>query len=160
LDGADLAGKPRVSLSDHARSQLTRRGLAEAAVLEVAGAPEQRLTIRPGREIRQSRISTPEGATLYLLRVVVDIGTEGDRGYGIPHQQDREILEQPMRVSYDEKTDTLTVVFRDVPVAESDEDKTGVILDYDAAGNIVSIEVLDASRRVEEPRRVILETED
>ncbi len=65
-----------------------------------------------------------------------------------------------MRVSYDEKTDTLTVVFRDVPVAESDEDKPGVILDYDAAGNIVSIEVLDASRRVEEPRRVILETED
>ncbi len=54
-----------------------------------------------------------------------------------------------MRVNYDAKTDTLTVIFRDVPVAESDEDKPGVILDYDAAGNIVSIEVLDASHRVE-----------
>jgi len=54
-----------------------------------------------------------------------------------------------MKVNYDAKTDTLTVIFREVPVAESDEDKPGVILDYDEAGNIVSIEVLDASRRVE-----------
>jgi YD repeat-containing protein len=64
-----------------------------------------------------------------------------------------------MKVNYDASTDTLTVVFRDVPVAESDEDKPGVILDYDAAGNLVSIEVLDASRRVEEPRTVTLETQ-
>jgi YD repeat-containing protein len=64
-----------------------------------------------------------------------------------------------MRVNYDAKTDTLTVIFREVPVAESDEEKPGVILDYDEAGNIVSIEVLDASRRVEEPRKVTLHTE-
>ena len=63
-----------------------------------------------------------------------------------------------MKVNYDARTDILTVKFRDVPVAESDEDKPGVILDYDAAGYIVSIEVLDASRRVEEPRTVTLET--
>ena len=63
-----------------------------------------------------------------------------------------------MKVNYDVKTDSLTVVFRDVPVAESDEDKPGGILDYDADGNIVSIEVLDASRRVEDPRKVTLET--
>ena len=59
-----------------------------------------------------------------------------------------------MKVNYDAQTDTLTVVFRNVPVAESDEDKPGVILDYDELGNIVSIEVLDASRRVEEPGKV------
>ena len=50
-----------------------------------------------------------------------------------------------MKVNYDARTDTLTVVFHDVPVAESDEDKPGVILDYEATGNIVSIEVLDAA---------------
>jgi YD repeat-containing protein len=64
-----------------------------------------------------------------------------------------------MKVTYDAETDTLTIVFRDVPVAESDEDKPGVILDYDAAGNLVSIEVLDASVRVQEPRTVTLATQ-
>ena len=64
-----------------------------------------------------------------------------------------------MKVKYDGRTDTLTVIFRDVPVAESDEEKPGVILDYDAAGNIISIELLDASRRVEEPGRVTVHTE-
>ncbi|MDN5871381.1 MAG: DUF2283 domain-containing protein [Nitrococcus sp.] len=63
-----------------------------------------------------------------------------------------------MKVTYDVETDTLTVVFRDVPIAESDEDKPGVILDYDVAGNLVSIEVLEASSRVEEPRSVTLAT--
>jgi YD repeat-containing protein len=64
-----------------------------------------------------------------------------------------------MKVNYDARTDTLTVIFRDVPIAESDEEKPGVILDYDAAGNIVSIEVLDASQRVEEPGKVTVSKE-
>jgi YD repeat-containing protein len=65
-----------------------------------------------------------------------------------------------MKVNHDAKTDTLTVIFRDVPVAESDEGEPGVILDYDEAGNIVSIEVLDASRRIEDPRKVTVHTEE
>jgi uncharacterized protein YuzE len=64
-----------------------------------------------------------------------------------------------MKVTYDEHTDTLTVVFRDgVPVAESDEDKPGVILDFDEQGNLISLEILDASRRVAEPRRIEFQT--
>ena len=59
-----------------------------------------------------------------------------------------------MRVCYDNETDILTVTFRDAPVAESDEDKPGVILDYDRDGNLISVEVLDASRRVDEPGTV------
>lgn len=54
-----------------------------------------------------------------------------------------------MKTTYDPKTDTLIVLLReDVPVAQSDEDKPGVILDYDADGNLLAIEVLDASKRV------------
>jgi uncharacterized protein YuzE len=59
-----------------------------------------------------------------------------------------------MKVEYDSATDTLTVTLRQGEVVESDEDKPGVILDYDEVGNLLSIEVLDASRRVEEPRSV------
>ena len=61
-----------------------------------------------------------------------------------------------MKVTFDADTDTLTVVLNDAPVAESDEGKAGVILDYDAQGNLVSIEVLDASARVQDPRSVTL----
>lgn len=61
-----------------------------------------------------------------------------------------------MKVNYDAASDILTVVLRDAPVAESDEDKPGVILDYDDQGNLISIEVLDASTRVEEPGSVTL----
>jgi uncharacterized protein YuzE len=60
-----------------------------------------------------------------------------------------------MKVSYDPKTDTLSVIFKEnSPVAESDEEKPGVILDYDNDGNLVSLEILDASKRVTEARKV------
>jgi uncharacterized protein YuzE len=64
-----------------------------------------------------------------------------------------------MKVSYDETTDTLSVILQDnMPVAESDEDKPGIILDYDATGNLVSLEILDASKRVTEARKVEFQT--
>lgn len=59
-----------------------------------------------------------------------------------------------MKVRYDAETDILTLILRDVDVAESDEDKPGVVLDYDAEGNLVAVEVLDASTRVEDPQTV------
>jgi uncharacterized protein YuzE len=66
-----------------------------------------------------------------------------------------------MRVSYDPRTDTLTVIFReDVAVSESDEDKPGTILDYDENGNLVSLEILDASKRVTQTRRIEFDTEE
>ena len=61
-----------------------------------------------------------------------------------------------MKVRYDAATDTLTLVLRSGPVAESDEHRPGVILDYDTEGKLVSIEVLDASKHVEEPGSVTL----
>jgi len=59
-----------------------------------------------------------------------------------------------MRVIFDPKTDTMTVILKETPVVESDEDKPGVILDYDEQGDIVSLEILDATRRITRPRSV------
>ena len=59
-----------------------------------------------------------------------------------------------MKVNYDIKTDILTIVLTDTLVVESDEDKPGVILDYDDKGNLVSLEILDASRRVSVPSKI------
>jgi len=63
-----------------------------------------------------------------------------------------------MRVTYDEQTDTVTVVFKeDVAVAETDEERPGVILDFDARGELVSVEILDASKRMTDATRVEFE---
>lgn len=60
-----------------------------------------------------------------------------------------------MKVEYDERADVLTVILREgIAVAESSEDRPGVILDYDAAGYLVSVEILEASQRVTDARKV------
>ena len=59
-----------------------------------------------------------------------------------------------MKVIYDPEVDVLRILFSSAPVEESDEDKPGVILDYDDQGNIVGMEVLEASKRIENPRSV------
>jgi uncharacterized protein YuzE len=62
-----------------------------------------------------------------------------------------------MKVTYDRETDILQLVFSSAPVEESDEDKPGVIIDYDRNGNVVGMEILDASKRIEDPQAVRLE---
>lgn len=57
-----------------------------------------------------------------------------------------------MKITYDPSVDVLRIILSSAPIQESDEDKPGMILDYDAAGNLVGIEVLAASTRVDDPR--------
>ena len=59
-----------------------------------------------------------------------------------------------MKITYDAEVDVLRIVFSNTPIEESDEDKPGVILDYDKDGNIVGLEILEASKRMENPRSV------
>ena len=47
------------------------------------------------------------------------------------------------------------MIFKDdSPVAESDEERPGTVLDYDTEANLVSIEIFDASKRVTDARKV------
>ena len=59
-----------------------------------------------------------------------------------------------MKITYDAEVDVLRIIFSNTPIEESDEDKPGVILDYDKDGNIVGLEILEASKRMENPRSV------
>ena len=53
-----------------------------------------------------------------------------------------------MNLEYDAEADILRILFKNVPIEESDEEQPGVIVDYDASGAVVGVEVLDASKRL------------
>jgi len=53
-----------------------------------------------------------------------------------------------MKTIYDSDADALYVRFADAAVVESEEVADGVVLDFDAEGRIVAIELLDASKHV------------
>jgi len=59
-----------------------------------------------------------------------------------------------VKVIYDKETDTLSIIMRKGSVTESDEVRPGLILDYDKAGRLVSIELLDASEQVRAPESI------
>lgn len=72
-----MTRKP-VVLSAHARWRAQRRGVEEAAVMEIATAPEQVMPVRPGREIRQARRRDPRSGREHVVRVIVDTSGETD----------------------------------------------------------------------------------
>src|SRR6185503_20021252 len=55
---------------------------------------------------------------------------------------------QTMKMHYDEQVDALYLSLDESDVVESEEVKPGIILDFNAAGEVVGIEVLDVKRRV------------
>lgn len=59
-----------------------------------------------------------------------------------------------MKINYDPEVDVMRIIFSSATIEESDEEKPGVILDFDKDGNVVGMEILDASKRMENPRTV------
>lgn len=53
-----------------------------------------------------------------------------------------------MRSRYDAETDALYVRFAEAAVVESEEVRPGFVLDFDADGRIVAVEILDASEHL------------
>ncbi len=57
-----------------------------------------------------------------------------------------------MEVTYDQEADVLRIMLNDEEIWDSDEDKPGVIIEYDDQGDIVGFEILDASKCIANPR--------
>jgi len=55
-----------------------------------------------------------------------------------------------MKSRYDREADVLYVQLADAMIVGSEEVRPGIILDFDAAGRVVGIEILDASEHVAE----------
>ncbi len=54
-----------------------------------------------------------------------------------------------MKAKYDAEVDVLTITLSNAIIEESESISPGVILDYDQAGNVISIEILNASQKIE-----------
>ncbi|HWV83408.1 MAG TPA: DUF2283 domain-containing protein [Hyphomicrobiaceae bacterium] len=56
-----------------------------------------------------------------------------------------------MRVRVDHGADAVYLNLTDRPVKESEKVADGIVVEYDAEGRIVGIEILDASKRTDDP---------
>ena len=54
-----------------------------------------------------------------------------------------------MKLNYDQATDTLLIVLSHNAIEETEEIRTGILADIDQSGSLVSLEILNASRKVE-----------
>lgn len=59
-------------VTPHASREIARRGLSLATIQTVLTAPEQRIELRPGRAVLQSRMAD-EAGRMFPLRVFVDV---------------------------------------------------------------------------------------
>ncbi len=62
-----------------------------------------------------------------------------------------------MNIKFDKEADAIYLRLSDADVAESDEEKPGIIIDYDKDGNIVGIELLEASKKTGNPASLVYE---
>jgi uncharacterized protein YuzE len=60
-----------------------------------------------------------------------------------------------MRLSYHPETDSLYIDLAERPSAESREISEGVVLDYDASGQLVGIDIDNASGKIELEKLVL-----
>jgi uncharacterized protein YuzE len=64
-----------------------------------------------------------------------------------------------MRLKVDKESDALYLRLDEAAIVESEEVQPGIILDYDAAGNMVGVEILNLSKRVAPERLRVLQLE-
>jgi len=65
-----------------------------------------------------------------------------------------------MKIKYDKEVDIIYITLSEEDIEESIENKPGVIIDYDKNGNVVGLEILQASEKTTSPTSVIYELGD
>ncbi|MEX0937968.1 MAG: DUF2283 domain-containing protein [Pirellulales bacterium] len=70
----------------------------------------------------------------------------------LPPPETLRLRQTAVKVSYDSKTDTLSVRLREGKVFESEQVAKGVVLAFDEQGAIMGIELLDASKHSSNPK--------
>lgn len=60
-----------------------------------------------------------------------------------------------MKVTYDIEADAMVIAFRDERIKESDEVRPGIIADFGYDGSLVRIEILDASKTVQNASEIL-----
>ena len=61
-----------------------------------------------------------------------------------------------MKIEYDRQADAMYIRLKAGVVAESEEVRPGVVLDFDAEGKVLGIEMLDVSLRTDNPRELAM----
>ena len=56
-----------------------------------------------------------------------------------------------MKLEFDPVADALYLRLNDAKIMETEQVRPGIILDFDSAGNVVGVEVLDVNKRFAQP---------
>ena len=91
---------------------------------------------------------------LALIGILTNAELASNSGLEVVVEGAKEISERIMKVIYDTKVDVIRILFNSEPIEESETVNPGFILDYDKDGNVVGMEILHASKRIEDPRSI------
>ena len=134
----------------HCIQQLKKRNITQQSVLDVIENAGEKVLIE---DVSVYQKTIVENGRHYLIRVFVN----EDK---IPpliitaYKTSKIDKYWFMKIKYDKQTDVLYIQLNNNPIAESGEDKKGIILDYDRQNNIVGIEILNASSKLPQPNVV------
>jgi uncharacterized protein YuzE len=127
-----------IRYDEHAEFQIARRRIAKEWIEQAIRSPDE----QESKGARQSKV--PARQACYA---------EGRNGTGRSVIRDYSLFrqDQTMRVRVDHAADAIYLNLTDRPIKDSAEVADGFVVDYDNQGRIVGIEILDASKRTEDP---------
>ena len=132
------------TLTHHSKGQLVIRQIPAALLRRTILNPQQVIRTSKNQMVFQSIHRFEEEQKDYLVRVVAR-ADETQYLVITAYRTSKIINSGAMKIRYDKEVDVLTITLAKDAIVESDELRPGIVLDYDKDGQVVRIEVLDAS---------------